>query len=136
VLTARWNKQHFPSPSTVTSTLAAEEALCSYDERQLQQQVAAAQSLWDVYGEKSTRLFHSLAKQPPQPQTINEVAAPGGSSVSATTAAGAAAAADLLADFYDSASLFAWRTPQTRSSSRCCWRLLTSSCPQSSSSSV
>ena len=46
VQTARWDQQHFPSPNAVTTTLAAEDALRAYDERQLRQQGAAAQPLW------------------------------------------------------------------------------------------
>ena len=104
VATARRQQDWQPGAATTTNLLAAEQALQDWEQQQRQQQVEAAEPLWDVYGERSTFYFHRLGKRQLPPQVISGVAAPGGAVVATDTPQGAAVAAGLLADFYDPAT--------------------------------
>ena len=90
-------------PATTAALLQAEHHLSSFQQQRLEQQAAALEPLWELYGEKPTRFFHSLGRAPTEIEHIAEVTVAGGV-VTLDSAAGVAAAADALADFYDPAA--------------------------------
>lgn len=104
VATARRQQGWQPGAATTTNLLQAEQRLQEWQDQQRQQQVASAEPLWDVYGERSTFYFHRLGKPHQPPQVISAVVGPGGAVVSTDSPLGAASAAGLLADFYDPAT--------------------------------
>jgi exonuclease III len=91
-----------PTDATQANLLHAEQALTSHEQQQHEQQAAAMEPLWELYGERPNGWFFQLGKQPHEPQVISHVARPGssGETVSTATAAGAAVAADILADYF------------------------------------
>jgi exonuclease III len=84
--------------------MAAEQALSAFQHAQLQQQVEAAEPLYELYGEKPSYWFYQLGKTAPEQQYIAEVMQQNGTTVAARGREGVAAAARLLADYYDPAT--------------------------------
>jgi hypothetical protein len=78
--------------------------LTAFEAEQLQQQVAATEPLWEVYGETSSYWFHRLGRATQEPQFIAEVQQRDGSTVRAEGTQGVETVGGLLADFYDPAT--------------------------------
>jgi hypothetical protein len=103
VVAARRARREIGDAQADQHLLDAEQALTDLESAQLEQQTAATEPLWEVYGEQSTYWFHQLGRAAQEPQTIAAVQRPDGTQVEAQGRAGTAAVGDLLADFYDPA---------------------------------